>query len=252
MAAPLAVQLYTVRDLLAQDFEGVIRRIAEIGYAGVEPAGFAGTTAQAAADLFDSLDLQVPSAHMSLPLGDKQNEVLETMAALGCKYLVVPWLDPKQYYSTLDQIKAATDLLNQANAIAHDHGLTLAYHNHWFEYQQVEGQYPYKVMLERLDPGIVFEVDAYWVKTAGLDPVTVLKELGARAPLLHVKDGPATLDDPMLAVGEGKLDYGTIIPAAADKTEWLIVELDRCATDMLEAVQKSYTYLTGKGLAHGK
>ena len=79
----------------------------------------------------------------------------------------------------------------------------------------------------------------------------VLKELGARAPLVHVKDGPCVRDQPMQALGEGITDFKALVEAGAAHTEWWIVELDRCATDMMEAVEQSYKYLTSEGLAEG-
>ena len=75
--------------------------------------------------------------------------------------------------------------------------------------------------------------------------------LGSRAPLLHVKDGPCQIEAPMTALGEGVVDIPGVVAAGAESTDWLIVELDRCATDMLEAVRKSYQYLIEKGLAPG-
>lgn len=239
MPAPIALQLYTVRDALAQDFEGVIRQIADMGYDGVETAGFPGTTPQAAARLFQELGLTVSSAHAPLPLGERQGEVLETMAALGCQRLVCAYLSPDEYRS-LDQIKRNCDMLNEANAVAVANGLSFGLHNHWWEFEPVEGQYPYHLWLEHLDPAVFFEIDTYWVKTAGLDPAAVVAEFGDRAPLLHIKDGPATKEEPMTAVGEGVMDFPAILRAAGDNPEWLVVELDRCATDMLEAVAKSY------------
>jgi sugar phosphate isomerase/epimerase len=250
MLKPIAVQLYSVRDALATDFEGIIRHLAAMGYAGVETAGFAGTTPQAAAALFQSLGLQVPSAHSPLPLGDTKNEVLDTLALLGCKYLVCAYIPPEEF-KTVDQIKASCDRLNEANAVAQAAGYTLVYHNHWWEYQQLDGQYPYQIMAQQLDPSVGFEIDTYWVKTGGRDPVAVIEELGARVPLLHIKDGPATTDAPMVAVGEGIMEFSPIIEAA-DAAEWLIVELDRCATDMMEAVGKSFEFLAQKGLGRGK
>lgn len=249
MAAPIALQLYTLREALAQDFAGVIRKVADLGYVGVETAGFPSTTAADAARLFDELGLQVSGAHSPLPLGEQQNQVLDTMAALGCRYLICPWLPPEEF-KTLDGIKSVCDRLNEADGIARDNGLTLFYHNHWWEYLSVEGHYAYQVMLDRLNPTVKFEVDTYWVQTAGLDPAAVLRELGDRAPLLHIKDGPAQQEPPMVAVGDGVMDWAAVMEAA--RAEWLIVELDRCATDMLEAVTKSYAYLTGKGYAHGR
>lgn len=108
------------------------------------------------------------------------------------------------------------------------------------------------MLLEQLDPGIFFEVDTYWVKVAGHDPAAVLRQLGSRAPLLHIKDGPAdSTQAPMVAVGAGVMDWQAIIPAGS-AAEWLIVELDRCATDMLRAVTDSFTFLTQKGYGHGR
>jgi sugar phosphate isomerase/epimerase len=76
--------------------------------------------------------------------------------------------------------------------------------------------------------------------------------LGKRAPLLHIKDGPCVRGEPMVAVGDGTMDFSRIVEAGAGSTEWMIVELDACATDMVEAVEKSYHYLVRNGLAHGK
>lgn len=250
MAVPIALQLYTVREQLAEDFSGVIRRIAAMGYVGVETAGFPGTTPKDAARLFSNLGLVVCSAHVPLPLGEKKNEVLDTLAALGCKRLVLGGT-PRDL-KTADQVKRACDSFNEANAVAIQYGLLFGIHNHWWEFQRVEdGHTAFEVMRERLDPAVFFEVDVYWARTGGADPAALVKELGQRAPLLHIKDGPCVVGQPMVAVGSGTLDFRAIIAAGVEVTEWLIVELDDCATDMLEAVEKSYTYLVGRGLARG-
>lgn len=251
MVKPVGVQLYSLRDALAADFDATIRSVADIGYAGVETAGFPGTTAEHAAGLFKSLGLEVPSAHSPLPLGEKRNEVLDTMAVLGTKFLIVPYLPPDDF-KTVDSIKALCDRLNEGNAVARDAGLTLLYHNHWWEYQPLDdGQYPYQIMAELLEPTIGFELDTYWAQTAGRSALDVVNELGDRIPMLHIKDGPLDTQASMVAAGQGKMDFPPII-AAATAAEWLIVELDRCETDMLTAVRDSYTYLTEKGLGRGK
>lgn len=241
MAKPIAVQLYTVRDALSQDYESVIRKIASFGYQGVEPAGFPGTTPQAAANLFKELGLQVSSLHSAMPLGDDRESVLETARILGVKYLVCPHI-PAEQFSTVDGTIAACNRLNEANKITRDNGMTLLYHNHWWEYEPLGDTYPYRVMAEHLDPSIGFEIDTYWVKTGGQDPVAVINELGSRVPLLHIKDGPAVTGQPMVAVGDGVMDFPPILDAAKS-AEWLIVELDHCATDMLTAVETSYKNL---------
>jgi sugar phosphate isomerase/epimerase len=251
MSAPLAVQLYSLRDALAGDFAGIIRKVAAMGYAGVETAGFLGSTLQEAVRLFRELNLTVPSAHLPLPMGAQRNEVLEIAQTLGATSIVSGGVGSERF-ATLDSIKKVCDDFNEAHAAASANGLRFAIHNHWWEFEPVQGVRPYHLMLERLDPAVVWEIDTYWVQTAGLNPVDVLRELGNRAPLLHIKDGPARKDQPMVAVGQGTMDFRAIIPAHADHTEWLVVELDHCATDMLEAVAHSYRYLADEGLGHGQ
>lgn len=246
MASPVALQLYSLREYAKDDFEGTVRRVAEMGYAGVEPAGFPGSTPEAAGKLFRELALAVPSAHVALPLGDSKNEVLDIMAAIGSKR-IVSGKGPDDF-KTLDAIKRTCDLFNEANEVAKANGMVFGIHNHWWEYTPVEGRYPYQVMMELLAPEILFEIDTYWVQTAGVDPAKVVKEVGDRAPLLHIKDGPCVKSEPMTAVGDGKVNFHEVVAAGEGVTEWLIVELDRCATDMAEAVAKSYTYLVQEGL----
>ena len=250
MSTPIGIQLYTVRDAANEDYAAIITKIAEMGYVGVETAGFPGTTPQAAAALFQDLGLQVCGAHSPLPLGDSKNEVLDTIAALGTTRLICPAL-MRDKFDTIDGIKEVCATLNEAAEVCRENNLELVYHNHWWEYLTVEGQAGNEVMLDNLDQSITFEVDTYWVQVAGADPLKVIESLGSRAPLLHIKDGPATQDGDMTAVGTGMMDVSAVIDAGRPHAKWLIVELDRCATDMVEAVAQSYTYLTENGLARG-
>ncbi len=243
MSAKIALQLYSIRETLAQDFESGVRKIAAMGYEGVEPAGFPGTTAEAAGALFKELGLTVCSAHTRLPLGDEKNEVLDAMAAIGGSR-IVSGLGPKDV-ETVDLVKASCERLNQANAVAVENGLNFGLHNHWWEFGNIEGRCIHAIMLEYLDESIFFQPDTYWIQTAGVDPAQVVADLGPRAPLLHIKDGPAVTGEPMVAVGEGVMDFPAVVAAGEPHTEWWIVELDRCATDMMEAVEKSLTYLKG-------
>ena len=250
MTIPIALQLYTVRDLLAQDFEGTIRKVADMGLVGVETANMFGGSPASAAKLFGELGLTISGAHSPMPLGDQKQEVLDTMGALNCKRLIVAW-QPPEMYKSLDGIRSICDTLNEGAVVARAHGLQLGYHNHWFEYQPVEDRIPTDVMLEHLDPDVFLEVDVYWVQTAGQDPAQVVRRLGARAPLLHIKDGPCQIEAPMTALGEGVVDLPGVVAAGAGSAEWLVVELDRCDTDIMQAVHKSYQYLSGKGVGRG-
>jgi sugar phosphate isomerase/epimerase len=249
MTAPVAIQLYTVRELLAKDYAGVIRQIADIGYVGVEPAGFPGSSPKQAGRLFRELGLQTPSAHTPLPLGDRKHEVLDAMREIGCNRIVSG--RGAEDFASAERIKAVAELFNQAAAVAAENGMTFGIHNHWWEFLPVDGRCAYEILLEHLRPDVFFQVDTYWVKTAGMDPATVVKQLGPRAALLHIKDGPCVAKQPQVAVGDGAMDVPSVIAAGRGCTDWLIVELDHCATDMLEAVRNSYRYLVGNHLAKG-
>ena len=251
MAAPIALQLYTVRNALSEDFAGVINQVAEIGYVGVETGSQTIADEPEKVQLLRSLDLQVPSVHIRPPLDEHQQAALDKVAVFGCKYVTTSL--PHDQFKSVEQIKGVSERLNATDALVRDRGLTLTCHNHWWEFVPLaDGRIPFWVMFEYLNPTILFEVDVYWAKTGGTDPVETLKRLGARAPLLHIKDGPAELGKPMTAVGEGTLDIPAIIDVSRATAEWLIVELDECATDMMEAVSNSYKYLVSNGLVRGK
>ncbi len=245
MGIPIALQLYTLRKDAEKNYAGMVRKVAEIGYQGVETAGFPGTTPAAASKLFKELGLVVTSAHIGLPLGDKRNEILETLAAINCKHLVNPAMIRPDDAGSLEKVKAACEKMNEANTILKPLGIRLGVHNHWWEFGKIGSRYVYQVMKEALDPDITFELDTYWIKTAGVDPVAIVKEMGPRAPLLHIKDGPAAKGVPQVAVGRGVMDFPAIFAASGKNLEWAIVELDECATDMLEAVDASFCYLKG-------
>lgn len=253
----LALQLYTLREAMDHDFSGTLRRIADMGITHVETAFFPeGMTNHAAAQAIRDAGLTVCSAHCEMPLGGEQAAVLEMVDLFACERVVWHGWPQDPRYSTLDGIKALADLYNQAQAVWAANGKRFGIHNHWWEFQLHPaltdlGKRPYQILVEQIDPLIFFEVDTYWAQTAGVDPAAVLQELGDRAPLLHFKDGPArpgTEEENMVALGQGNMDIGRTIAAANGHAEWLIIELDRCATDMFDAVAQSREYLLEEDL----
>ncbi len=249
MAAPIAIQLYTVRDLLAKNFKTVVTQIAEMGYVGVETAGFPGISVVEASDLFADLGLQVCSAHTQLPYGKQKNQVIELADALEISRVVSS--TSRDDFNSIDSIKALCARWNEAAEVADEFDLELGLHNHWWEFSQLEGRMAFDVLIENLDERIFFQIDTYWVNTGGGDASQIVEKLGERAPLLHMKDGPCTQDSDMVAVGDGEMDFSQIVEASHGTSDWLIVELDRCETDIMEAVEKSYNYLVTHDLARG-
>ena len=244
MPPKIALQLYTLRDLTKDDFDGVVRKVAAMGYDGVETAGFGNSNLAAAKKLFQELDLEVAGTHVPMPLGDKKNEVIEIAKTFDCKYLTVAAIGPNDV-KDMDAIKDLCHRLNQSQAVAQENGMTLAIHNHWWEYARLNGKLIADIMVELLDPAILFELDTYWIHVGGSDPAERVHKLGARAPLLHIKDGPGVREQPQTAIGDGIMDFDAIMKAGGVNTEWWIMEADQVAGDALEAVQKSVQVMKG-------
>lgn len=247
----LALQLYSLRAELVDDFEGVVRQVAAAGYAGVEPFGYPARDAVAEGQHFRALGLQVPSMHAAFPAGAEAAAIIEAARAVGTERIIAGF-GRGEAWDTRAKIEANCALVNEAAGNAAAAGMRVGYHNHWWEFDTVvDGRPVWRHMLDLLDERVFFQVDTYWVQVGGADVVEVLQTLGRRAQLLHIKDGPA--DDPaadMVAVGSGVMDWPAIL--AAGDSDWLVVELDRCGTDMLQAVRDSHDWLTREGHARGK
>lgn len=251
MARPISIQLYTLREHTATDMRGVLERVAKIGYVGVEPAGLGGLPAADFASIVTDLGMRVSSTHTQGRVdGDDLERIADEAAAIGAPYMVVPFLPPEKF-TEADAVRRLAARLGAAVEAAESRGMQLGYHNHWFEFVHLDGRTAFDVFVEALDPRVVLEVDVYWAQTGGVDPAALVRELGPRAPLLHVKDGPCTEGDAMVAVGDGEVDMPAVL-GANDAVEWHIVELDRCDSDMWQAVERSYEYLTSNGLSEGK
>ncbi len=252
MRAPISVQLYSLRKEAAADFPAVIERLGRIGFAGVEPAGVHDLSPAEFRRLVEGAGMVVSSSHSPTPVGDEANRILDAQEELGCNALVVPMLAPERFAGS-DAVKAAAAELNAALENVNARGLRLGYHNHWWEFEVLaDGRTAHELLFDELAPEIFAEVDIYWARVGGRDPARVISDLGARARLLHVKDGPA--DDvraPMTAVGEGTIDVKAAL-GAATAAEWHIVELDRCDGDMFEAIERSYGFLVGAELSRGR
>jgi len=260
--AKIGLQLYTLRNQIKNDIANVLHRVADMGFEAVETAFWPDNISiEQAAKYLKDAGLVVSSAHVELPIGDKKDAMLKTAEAFNCKRMIWHGWPEDKRYSTPDGTKQLIDIYNEANHFAKSNGLQFGLHNHWWEYRnKIDGRYVYQLLLEHVEPDIFFEIDTYWVKVAGHDPAKIVAEFGKRAPLLHIKDGPAKWDEslpedhpePMVAVGKGTQNFPEIVKAAGGNTEWMVVEMDVTATDVFAAIQDSYKYLVGNGLARGK
>lgn len=250
---PIGIQLYTLRKEVypgGDDLPGVLRTVAEIGYKGVEFAGLHGNDPKTIARILSDLGLKVSSSHTALPTKENLQEIVDTELALGNKR-VISGVGPDAL-ATADGCKAVAEKFAAAAELLKPHGMTFGFHNHWWEFHTVDGQRAYDILMAEA-PGVFSELDVYWTAYGKADPVEVIKTYSSRIPLLHIKDGMLKEGEHIhTAVGSGLMKMPEIIRAADPNVlDWLIVELDACATDMLEAVRQSYYYLTKQGLASG-
>jgi sugar phosphate isomerase/epimerase len=242
MSRPLSVQLYTVRDQIAEDRDGVLRQIADLGFSAVEPF-------QPAVDptgfrkVADDLGLRVSSAHAMGLLDEDPAPVFEAIATLGTDLAIVPAGIAHEEFATREGVARTADRLNALAEKAAGHGLKIGYHNHWWEFEPVlEGRHALEVLADLLAPEVFLEVDTYWAAVGGADVPKVLRGLGDRVRAIHVKDGPVRKGEPNLALGTGAMPVPEVL-AAAPQDAWHIVEFDSCATDLFAALGESVAYL---------
>ena len=237
------LQLYTVRDLLKVDFEGTLRRVAVLGYREVEFAGILGIDVSHTRKLLDRLGLTAPSVHLDYAsLRDNARRSFEIAQLLGSRFVVCPWLAPS-VRQTSDDWRRICDDLNTIGELASRSDLTLAYHNHDFEFADLPGgTRPYDVLLSSTDERFVkFELDVYWATKGNLDSARVLRANPSRFPLLHLKD--MAEDGSTTELGHGTIDFASILAAASQSgVRHLFVEQD-VSSDPLRSIEASITFL---------
>lgn len=246
------LQLYTLRDVLPADPASVIRAVAEMGYKQVEsfegPQGFFwGMTNVEFKKLMDETGMKIVSSHTDIR---KDFEMKAGQAAeIGMNYLIDPWEGPQE---SIDDFKRIADLFNEKGEVCKRNGIRFGYHNHDYSFVTIDGQVPQDVLMENTDPELVdFEMDIYWVVTAGQNPLEWFKKYPGRWKLGHVKDRekgtPLSEKDVSVVLGTGSIDWPKILKAGMDQgMQYCIAEQER-HVDMTseEAARQGAEYLKG-------
>ena len=237
----VALELYTVRDETSRDFAGTLRRVAQIGYTGVEFAGYGNLTSQEMSALLAETGLYPVSTHVGLDaLQDTQLDAsIRYSLDIGCPSIILPWLSNE--WRTREGLQALAPLLNAIGQRCQEYGITFCYHNHDFEFTRVNGNYLFEYLLQATNPSLVkIELDVYWAAYAGVDPVEFLQTHADRIALIHLKDMAA--DRSMSEVGKGILDMRHICEFAQARGLWGIVEHDHPQIPSLESARISLEY----------
>ncbi|MGI9243390.1 MAG: sugar phosphate isomerase/epimerase family protein [Verrucomicrobiales bacterium] len=255
----IGIQLYTLRNQIKADTAGTIKAVAEAGYKQVEPYGFpgdAGDMIKAAKDH----GLAVNSSHFAWEsVTDPKKEgvtpfakILEGAQEAGLSHLVIPYLH-EHNRKTADDYKRLAGLFNAAAEKAKEAKIQLAYHNHNFEFKPIGGGGSgYDILVSELSPDMKFEVDVFWVKAAGVDPVELISKLKGRVSQLHLKDLKKGLElpnfgnlpeDAFKELGNGRIPMEPIIEAAAAAgVDHCHVEQDQ-SPDPIKSIGVSMEYL---------
>jgi sugar phosphate isomerase/epimerase len=239
----IALQLYTVRRLAADDLAGTLGAVAAAGYEAVELAGLPDTAPGKLARLLTATRLRVVAAHEGIErLRDDVTAVADRLAEVGCRWVIVPWM-PEEDRGTADDVRRfAVELGGFADALA-ERGMRLGYHNHAFEFEPLDGTTVWDVLLAELPPAVELELDVYWAAVGGRDPVAEIRANPERIRLLHMKDIAAGAEPRDAPVGDGTLPFPDIVEAARSVgVEWFVVEQDEPA-DALHDIERAFRYL---------
>ncbi len=261
VASEYGLQVYTIRDALKKDFIGSLKQVADIGYNYIELFGYDagkyfGYTIEETKKIIDDLGMTVNCSHIALgrsnpeQIGTLMNgweKTVEDAAKLRQKYVVCPYLQESERKS-LDDYKSYADLFNKNAEIAKNYGLKFAYHNHNFEFDELDGEIPYEILLNRCDTDLVkFEMDMYWMEYARQDPLTYFDRFPGRFPLWHIKDLSGDEDKFFTTVGDGVINWSKLFTHSKKAgLEFFYVEQDNSKNKLpFENIEKSLLYLKG-------
>lgn len=237
------LQLYTLRDLMAQSVADTLKLVAGVGYTQLEFAGYYDKSATELKKIMDSEGLSAPSCHVPLDVMQKDlDKVIEQAVVVGHKYLVLPYLMDTDR-KTIDQYKALAAFLNKAGEKIQSAGMQLAYHNHDFEFVKLSDQVPYDVLLNETDAKLVqMELDLYWAVKAGHNPLDLFASQPGRFPLWHVKDMDKA--GGFADVGKGVIDFKPIFAkAGAAGLHHAFVERDQ-TDNRVETIRQGFSALS--------
>jgi len=258
-SSKIGLQLYTLRNEIAKDLEGTLKKVAEIGYKEVELYGYSdgrffGKTPKEFKAILKGFGLDPVSGHYGAGVEKKDakgtlsndwQRAVDDAAEIGQKYVNCAYLTDAER-KTIDSYKSYVDLFNKSGEVAKKAGLQFGYHNHDFEFKKLEGQIPYDIIAGQTNPNLVkLELDLYWIVKAGLDPVDLFKKYPGRFPLWHVKDMEKGGAQSFAEVGTGSINFAKIF--AARKIAGLkhfFVEQDTAKRPPLEAIDISFKNVT--------
>ncbi len=245
----VALQMYTLRDIISGDTTGVVRQVAEMGYEGVELAGYGSLTAEQFKAALDENNIKAISSHANIDRLENDFEgVVRDARLFGYSFVGVAYVDESCRTTRENWISTAKRLETVGKRLRDEAGLQGFYHNHAFEFdEKFDGEPGLDILYANSNPQYLqAELDTYWVQKGGENPTAYLKKYAGRVPLLHIKDMDTAGD--FAEVGTGILDWPSIFSAAeAGGVTAYIVEQDVCPGNPLDSIKISIDNLKQMG-----
>lgn len=244
----IGAQLYTVRDACKADFVGALKKVAALGYRGVQVSGNQGKTPAEVKKMCDDNGLAILATHVGLDEFEKGvDPILHDHEVLQCRHIAIPFLPAQRRKTKEDWLKLAGLFEKWAQELK-ARGFVLMYHNHAFEFETKFDDKPALNLLYDNAPTLQAEPDLYWVAKGGADPAEFLAKFKNRAPMIHCKDMDKT-DGSFAEVGYGKLDWDAILKVGKEVgVVGYLVEQDKCKRDPFDSLKMSLEFLKSKGL----
>lgn len=238
----IGLQLYSIKEIAEKDFLGAVKLTAKAGYDGVEFAGFFSTPANELKKVLEDLGMEACGSHTGFEtLENDFNKTIEYNLEIANKYIIIPWI-PENMRDSSDSWRRTANKMNKMNDRMKEHGIKFGYHNHAFEFEKFDGIYGYDILAQNTDPDILLEIDTFWVEYPGLSSVDYVKKYKNRLDLIHIKDMDSNRKS--TEIGAGSMDFPSIT-AAADETDWFIVEQESFSIPMEKSIRISCDYLKG-------
>ena len=242
------IQLWSVRDQMKEDPKATLTQLASYGYTQIESfeggsGMFWGMSPKDFSTFLQDLGMKLVSSHANVFEG--LEEKAARAAESGMKYLICPWLGPKE---TLDAYKEAADFFTQCTEICEKAGVTFGYHNHDYSFLPLDEQIPQDILMKNTPESMMYEMDIYWVVAAKQKPQYWLDKYKGRWQIIHCKDRedlPFDQKDASIELGKGVVDFNQVQRAyAAGDVKYLIVEQERFGKyTPMEAAEKNAKYL---------
>jgi sugar phosphate isomerase/epimerase len=245
----IGLQLYTVRDHVAEHMEETLRKVAAMGYEGIEVGGsFGEMDSGSMKRLCDELKLKVIAMHASIDaLQNNFDKTVEDALLLDTKYVIIAWSGEE--YRSREGALTLAKILNEQGAKLNSSGLQLLYHNHDFEFVKYDGETMFDILLSNTDANLVkAEVDSFWVQKGGGNAADFIRQHKGRVPLVHIKDMTNDERETFAEIGEGKMNWPEIFAASEEGDVYAyVVEQDKCEREPLESIQISIDNLKKMG-----